>query len=305
MLEDLKLSSAYEGFLFLAESTRNPPHLRPHHHVELELNLVSEGTISYVSGGQRFSFKKGTLLWLFPSQEHQLVDRSADAGYYVAVFKPDFIKRACRGFRYADLKKKKPPQAGILHCDLAPQDFDHLRREMDAIIADGLDSDLLNREAGFGLSANFSYRHNDPDWLNAGLRYLLLACWRLQQNRGTWQGKTSVHPLIRRALDAMNREPNLDLTALGQQCGASEAYLSRLFHKQIGVPLSRYRNSLRLGRFWEIYRDPNKQNLTDAALAAGFGSYAQFYRVFSESYGKNPRSLLAKSDRLLASKNEG
>ena len=291
MLEDLKLDPAYEGFLFLAESIRNPPLLRPHHHVELEINLVAEGTIIYISEGQRFSFKKGALLWFFPSQEHQLVDRTADARYYVAVFKPEFIRRACRGARYADLKKKKPPQSGILHCDLSPQDFDRLRREMDKIIADGLDPDLLNREVGFGLSADFRYQHNDPDWLNAGLRFLLLVCWRLQQNRGAWQGKSTVHPLVRLALDVMTVEPNLDLAALSKQCGVSVAYLSRLFHQQIGVPLSRYRNSLRLSRFWEIYREPDRQNLTDAALAAGFGSYAQFYRVFSKSYGKNPRSI--------------
>jgi hypothetical protein len=48
MLEDLKLGKGYDGFLYLAESTRNPPKLKSHHHVELELNLVVRGTITYV-----------------------------------------------------------------------------------------------------------------------------------------------------------------------------------------------------------------------------------------------------------------
>jgi AraC-like DNA-binding protein len=291
MLENLKLGPSYEGFLFLAESIRNPPTLRPHHHAELELNLVADGTISYVAHGQRYTFKKGTLLWLFPSQEHQLVDRTADAAYYVAVFKPDFIKRACRGQRYAELKRKKPSQKGVLHTALSPRDFDRLRREMEAIIADGLDPDLLNREAGFGLSADFSFQHNDPDWLNAGLRYLLLLCWRLQQNCGGYSGQANLHPVVRRALDCINEDNTLDLHGLSRLCGASEAHLSRTFHQQIGVTLSRYRNSLRLSQFWENYRDPNRQNMTDAALAAGFGSYAQFYRVFCEAYGKSPRDM--------------
>ena len=30
VLENLKIGEAYEGFLFLAEATRNPPVLRPH-----------------------------------------------------------------------------------------------------------------------------------------------------------------------------------------------------------------------------------------------------------------------------------
>ena len=79
MLEDLKLANRYDGLIYLVESARNPPTIKSHHHVELELNLVVRGTISYVLGERRFTFGRRTLLWLFPSQEHQLVDRSSDA----------------------------------------------------------------------------------------------------------------------------------------------------------------------------------------------------------------------------------
>jgi hypothetical protein len=37
---------------------------------------------------------------MFPSQEHQLVDRSNDAQYYVAVFKPELINKSCRSASY-------------------------------------------------------------------------------------------------------------------------------------------------------------------------------------------------------------
>lgn len=74
MLENLKLGPKYDGFLFLAESVRNPPRLSSHHHVELELNLVVKGSVTYVVGERRFTFEKRTLLWMFPAQEHQLVD---------------------------------------------------------------------------------------------------------------------------------------------------------------------------------------------------------------------------------------
>jgi len=99
MLEDLKLGERYDGFLFLAEAARNPPVLGSHRHIELELNLVVEGTITYVVRGRRFTFGKRSLLWMFPAQEHQLVDRTGDAQYYVAVFKPELLRAACRGSR--------------------------------------------------------------------------------------------------------------------------------------------------------------------------------------------------------------
>ncbi len=294
MLEDLKLRPGYEGFLFLAESVRNPPVLRPHRHVELELNLVAEGSITYIVDGERFTFRKGALLWFFPAQLHQLVDRTADAAYYVAVFKPDLIRRSCRGPRYKDLKRQKPRGSGILQTELPPRDFDDLRREMDALIEDGLDPDLLNREAGFGLSAGFSFRHNDPDWLNAGLRHLLLYGWRLQQGRSGSKQSVALHPAVRKALAMIDRETATsdDAKALARRCGVSDAYLSRLFHRQVGVTLTRYRNSIRISRFWDAWRRNGQDNLLEAVYKAGFGSYAQFFRVFTETYGKGPREAL-------------
>lgn len=65
--------------MFLAESVRNPPMLRPHRHVELELNLVVGGEIRYVVDDKSYHFPSGTLLRLFPGQVHQLVDRTPDA----------------------------------------------------------------------------------------------------------------------------------------------------------------------------------------------------------------------------------
>src|SRR5687768_13889385 len=48
MLVRLKLRRIYDGFLYLAEAARNPPLLKSHHHVELELNLLVRGSITYV-----------------------------------------------------------------------------------------------------------------------------------------------------------------------------------------------------------------------------------------------------------------
>lgn len=296
MIENLKIGSEYDGFLFLAESVKNPPALRPHHHVELELNLVAAGSVTYVVGGQRFTFSKRTLLWMFPDQEHQLVDRTSDAEYYVAVFKPDLIERACRGSRYSGLKKSKLSKEGVLHTKLPPEDFDMIRRTMDSVLTEGIDAELLNKEAGFGLSPNFTFRHNDPDWLNAGLRHLLLLSWRHQQGRRGTGSQVRLHPAVRKALHWINHEREYtDGSSLSEYCGVSESYLSRLFHKQIGVPLTRYRNSVRLSNFWEAYRSKENPTILEAVFEGGFGSYAQFYRVFREVYGYGPREALKQS----------
>ena len=167
---------------------------------------------------------------------------------------------------------------------------------METLVIDGIDPDLLNREAGFDLSEGFRFRHNDPDWLNAGLRHILLASWRFQQGRSGTNREVRLHPAVRKAIDWIDRETDLNGNLIYKHCGVSESYLSRIFHKQVGVPLSRYRNSVRLGRFWEMYRNKENANMMEAAFSAGFGSYAQFFRVFREAYGNGPRELL-RSDR--------
>lgn len=79
------------------------------------------------------------------------------------------------------------------------------------------------------------------------------------------------------------------LELLAKRCGVSGAYLSRMFRKQVGIPMNQYRNSVRQGRFWDCYTQATSITLTEAMYAAGFGSYAQFYRVYREAYGVGPR----------------
>jgi AraC-like DNA-binding protein len=293
VLENLKIAPRYDGFLFLAESARNPPALRSHRHSELEINLVVRGEITYVAEGQRHTFGQRTLLWLFPAQEHQLIDRSPDAQYYVAVFKPDLIARSCRSPAYADLKRETLAP-GVLHTTLEPESYDLVRKTMESLMEGSLDPDVLNREAGFGFQSDFVFQHHDPDGLNAGLHHLLLLSWRCHRHGRALSHAVSLHPSVAKAIRLLDQPDmnTLNLTELAQRCGVSPSYLSRIFARQMGIPLHHYRNSVRLGRFWELYHQPTRPTLTEAVYAAGFGSYAQFYKVFAQAYGCGPREAL-------------
>lgn len=293
VLQNLKLRTRYEGFVFLSESGPATARLSTHHHVELELNLVRRGTVTYVTDGRRYTFRPGELLWLFPAQQHRVVDRSADAQNYVAVFKPSMIARCAQAPAYAPLRRKRVPGGGMIHGLLAPHDFELVRRTIDSLLDGAPDPELLNREAGFGLSRGFRFEHRDPDGLNAGLRHLLLLCWRLQSNLEASPRADPLHPAAVRALDLIaTGDGHATLPELATRCGVSPAYLSRLFARQTGVPLARYRNATRLERFWKIHHQPPAKTLAESVYAAGFGSYAQFYKVFREIYGRGPRKAL-------------
>jgi AraC-like DNA-binding protein len=57
----------------------------------------------------------------------------------------------------------------------------------------------------------------------------------------------------------------------------------------MGMPLSTYRSQRRLERFL-VEHDPRRGNLLSSSLAAGFGSYSQFHRVFTKLMGLSPRA---------------
>jgi AraC-like DNA-binding protein len=82
--------------------------------------------------------------------------------------------------------------------------------------------------------------------------------------------------------------PLLDRRALAADLGVSEGFLSRSFGRTLGVSFLEHRARARLGHFLALAQDGNR-NLLDAALAAGFGSYSQFHRVFSRVSGMRPR----------------
>ncbi|MDE0827510.1 MAG: hypothetical protein OSA48_11995, partial [Akkermansiaceae bacterium] len=126
------------------------------------------------------------------------------------------------------------------------------------LIADG----LLDRSSS---ASDFHYQHSDPDWLNAGLRHLLLLGWRYQRGQRTKQHEVALHPSVAQALRLLGQQdaPE-DLGALALRCGVRSSYLSRMFRKQIGVSVTRYRNSVRLARFWEEYRQPEQRTLIGA-----------------------------------------
>jgi AraC-like DNA-binding protein len=127
---------------------------------------------------------------------------------------------------------------------------------------------------------------------NAGLSYLLLAAWSEYQEAGELEPGEHLHPAVAKAARMLSTQPNLDsLSRLARTCGASASWLSRLFRQQMGVSMVDFRNRHRIERFFELYRDGYRLNITQAAFEAGFGSYAQFHRVFRKTLGYGPAEL--------------
>jgi AraC-like DNA-binding protein len=237
--------------------------VRAHRHVELEVNLVVRGTATYLLGERRYHLHPGTLTWLFRDQSHVLVDQSTDHDLRWAVFTPALVSRTATTPALRPLLDGNP--TGQFSRRLSTTRARRLQTLFDEIETD------------------------DPALANAGLSYLLALAWRWFLDSHDIVAGTDVHPAVRTVAHLLQTDPQAgDLRHLARIAGLSPGHLSRLFKAQTGVPLSRYRNQQRLHRFHLAYGDGEHTTALSAALAAGFGSYAQFYRVYRQETGRNP-----------------
>jgi AraC-like DNA-binding protein len=97
--------------------------------------------------------------------------------------------------------------------------------------------------------------------------------------------------LAQRALRALEKDPVISGERIAQEIGISPGHLARTFKSEMGLSLVEYRNRLRIERFLRSVQSGN-ESLLRAALEAGFGSYAQFFRVYRKLLGTTPREHL-------------
>lgn len=84
----------------------------------------------------------------------------------------------------------------------------------------------------------------------------------------------------------------LMLPDLAEMLHLSPVYLSTLFHRDMGVPLKRYINQIRINNAENLLI--NKVcNVSEAAEASGFTDVAYFSRTFTKMKGYNPREIVS------------
>jgi AraC-like DNA-binding protein len=105
-------------------------------------------------------------------------------------------------------------------------------------------------------------------------------------------GTSPSQQLVASTIEMLDKNPALSGKELASDLNISISHLARAFKTLTGMSLVDYRNRLRLDRFEALLDRDATANLLDAALEAGFGSYAQFHRVFRAQLHATPREYL-------------
>ena len=268
--ETLALPPACEGRVWLHKG--RPGNNPRHRHAELEFNLVVRGSASYLVGERRHEMRRGVLLWLFPAHDHVLLEQSPDFAMWIVVFRPALLLRLCDGDTARPLAARDAPARYVsVLGEPSLARLDPLLREL-AVAAP------------------------DPPRHNAGLGWLLFSAWDAHTHAGDAPQGAGVHPAVERVARLLRDETDpLSVEEMARQAGLSAGSLSRLFRAQTGQSIAAFRNRQRIERFLRL-RETGTPTLLEAALAAGWGSYPQFHRVFKATmgcapadYGKLPR----------------
>lgn len=234
-----------------------PEHRRPRHfHIEPEFNLVVAGYGTFGAGQSTIAVGPGDLLWWAPGQDHELMNASPDFDLFVVGLSPELSERALGAGGAA-------ARSGAARLRLSTEALARFRTHCTSP-PDGQDTAVLERHVAELWRDAHSLRVTAPDQ----------------------------HTLTRRALRSLLERPELRRSDLAQVARAAPSEVSRYFHRDVGLTLTKYRTRLRLLRFIAA-ADAGAANLMAAANHAGFGSYSQCHRTFLQTFGCTPRIFFA------------
>jgi len=264
VFEEVLYPRERDGLVWLHRRT---PHPHPiHHHDDLEFTLVTCGTARTVVSGQRYDMTISDLLWLFPDQEHQILDMSPDFACWILIIR----QRALRGLRrdpiYGILTERDPTGSWLRR--LTPPS---------AIELSTLYNDLVGAPV---LRAN------------PGIRYALLRTWDTYC-RSPETIVTTLHPGVTAACTVLAQDPQRSLAGVARSAGLSLSRLEHLFRQQLDSTLTSYRARQRIERFRQLAHAHPQRTVLSLALSAGFGSYPQFHRMFVRYVGQTPAAWMA------------
>lgn len=266
--------------------TFSRPDQKPSHfHPQIEFVLVLRGKAVERIGTAQYAVHAGQLIWHLPGIEHEMLSASADLDLRVVHVEPDLVAPG----------RPRAPASAVRASDrdsFAPwvRDLGWLAAGRPVVELKRCDQDALLEHCDLPSTE----RHDEADGGERDRLARVLA----SAHRATRADHDDRRPnsLVELACCLLLEQPSLARPDVCRELGVSEGYLSRRFSAELGISFLEQRARLRLVRFLtHVTRD--RQNFLESSLSAGFGSYSQLHRVFTQLIGMSPRAYLQRGGR--------
>lgn len=250
---------------FWRRSHRRIRAVEPRRHTELAAYHVITGQMRYMIDGRVFLAGPRTLIWAYNDQSHMLVSETSDFDMWIFVLGDELV---------GDL----PTTNAVSRLE------NDLRRNVFRL-GEEAHQELLSI-AAMASSVRTGFDHD-----------LCLSWWAFRalaacEDRNS-DFRKRCPAAVQRAIETISTDPSVTLPELSASLGLSESRIGRLFKRETGESLITFRNRCRLAEVDRLMAEARSTNLTQCAFNAGFGSYTQFFRVFSALRGQSPRTYYA------------
>ena len=239
---------------------------RPDRHNEVELNLLTSGSLTYLLGGNRMTIEAGTLAIFWAAIPHQIVDFDGDSPYFVVTVPLSEFLKAGLNLSVVDR---------ILKGELLT---DQMQDESDLLALQRWEQDLGSDDSTLQLAVE----------LEVQARLLRFA-------RGTVPAATrSSLTMLSRADQlacyiAQNYQQPLTAQSIGEAVGVHPNYAMNLFRRTFGTTTTTFIVQHRISHAQRLLVSTNDAIL-NIALEAGFQSLSRFNEAFKAACGSSPRA---------------
>ncbi|MES2924930.1 MAG: helix-turn-helix domain-containing protein [Verrucomicrobiota bacterium] len=246
---------------------------RPDRHNEIELNLLMNGSLTYLLGGNRVTIPQGGLGAFWAAIPHQIIDSSGNPEYYVVTLPLSWFLQ-CR----LPLKLVDRLLLGQFLRDPSTERF-----ELDLHLFQIWTRDLIGGKS----------EANPATQLELHARLLRLA-ERLPKVPGTGPrpstllgegGLSKVEQLA--AFIAQNYQEAILIEEAAKEVGLHPNYAMNLFKKTFNITINEYLTQHRMSHAQRLLATTDGK-IVDIALEAGYPTLSRFYEAFKKSCRCSP-----------------
>ena len=238
---------------------------RPDRHNEVEINLLTAGSLSYLLGGRRTTIQADRLAVFWAAIPHQIVEYQGDSPYFVVTLplsdflhiglEPDFVSRVMHGELVVDSKKHESDRFKF-------QQWERELRESNPTDERAARLEVAARMLRFArVSSDRSNTKHSPRLSRADQ----LACYIAQ-----------------------NYQQPLTSTSIAEANGVHPNYAMNLFRNTFGTTMNQFIAAHRISHAQRLLAT-GEETILDIAFASGFQSLSRFNEVFKAATNCSPR----------------